>query len=184
MKFPEVIRMFDPGRWAMLAGAAALLILIVFVMGKCSGSARKETDLAEAVGKALDHVATETPAIRQDQKEKQDEVDEIPGADQRLPDGFGARLETVAVSVINLLQRWWVTLLVLGSILGLSLIPDSLRAPCENTVDVSGAQTVGDLGQAIVQGDADLRVCNVKKEAIVSIVDSQNRPWYRRLLPG
>ena len=44
-------------------------------------------------------------------------------------------------------------------------IPDSLKAPCVSTVDVSGAQTVGDLGNAIVQGDADLRVCDVRREA-------------------
>lgn len=64
-------------------------------------------------------------------------------------------------------------------------IPDSLRAPCESTVDVSGAQTVGDLGRAIVQGDADLRVCEVKKAAIVAIAESQNRrPWWAVLRPG
>lgn len=63
-------------------------------------------------------------------------------------------------------------------------IPDSLRAPCVSTVDVSGAQTVGDLGRAIVQGDADLRVCDVKKEAVIAIAESQNRPWWRRLVPG
>lgn len=77
---------------------------------------------------------------------------------------------------------------LMASALGLSgcgaasVIPDSLRAPCESTVDVSNAQTVGDLGNAIVTGDADLRVCNVKKDAIVSIVDSQNRPWWQRLM--
>lgn len=64
-------------------------------------------------------------------------------------------------------------------------IPDSLRAPCESTVDVSGAQTVGDLGRAIVQGDADLRVCDVRREAIVAIAESQNRrSWWRRLMSG
>lgn len=64
-----------------------------------------------------------------------------------------------------------------------AMIPDSLRTPCESTVDVSGAQTVGDLGRAIVQGDADLRVCDVRKEAVIAIVDSQ-RPWWSRLRPG
>jgi hypothetical protein len=65
------------------------------------------------------------------------------------------------------------------------VIPDSLRAPCESTVDVSGAQTVGDLGRAIVQGDADLRVCSIQKDAVVAIAESQNRrPWWQRLLPG
>ena len=58
------------------------------------------------------------------------------------------------------------------------VIPASLKAPCVSTVDVSTAQTVGDLGRAIVQGDADLRVCEVKREAIVAIAESQNRVWW------
>jgi len=58
-------------------------------------------------------------------------------------------------------------------------IPDSLRASCESTVDVSNAQTVGDLGKAIIAGDGDLRVCNVKKDAIVAIAESRNRPFWR-----
>lgn len=62
-------------------------------------------------------------------------------------------------------------------------IPDSLRAPCVSTVDVSGAQTVGDLGKAIIQGDADLRVCDVRREAIVSIAEAGSRPWWQTLLP-
>ena len=57
-------------------------------------------------------------------------------------------------------------------------IPDSLKAPCVSTVDVSTAQTVGDLGRAIVQGDADLRVCDVQKQAVVAIAESQNRRWW------
>lgn len=63
-------------------------------------------------------------------------------------------------------------------------IPDSLRSPCVSTVDVSGAQTVGDLGKAIIQGDADLRVCDVRREAIVTIAESNRRPWWARLMPG
>ena len=58
-------------------------------------------------------------------------------------------------------------------------IPDSLKAPCESTVDVSTAQTVGDLGRAIVQGDADLRVCDTRREAVVAIAESQNRRWWQ-----
>lgn len=58
---------------------------------------RAVADLAPARAsvEALDRVATETPVIRQDQQEKQREVENIPGADQRLPDGFGANLERV-----------------------------------------------------------------------------------------
>jgi len=58
-------------------------------------------------------------------------------------------------------------------------IPDSLKASCVSTVDVSGAQTVGDLGNAIIQGDADLRVCSVRKDAVVAIAESQNRRWWQ-----
>ena len=48
-----------------------------------------------------------------------------------------------------------------------------------STVDVSGVQTVGDLGNAIIQGDADLRVCSVRKDAVVAIAESQNRRWWQ-----
>ena len=58
------------------------------------------------------------------------------------------------------------------------VIPDSLRAPCESTVDVSGAQVLGDLSKAIVAGDGDLRVCSVKKDAVVAIAEARNRPWW------
>ena len=58
-------------------------------------------------------------------------------------------------------------------------IPASLKNPCVSTVDVSGAQTVGDLGNAIIQGDADLRVCSVRKDAVVAIAESQNRRWWQ-----
>lgn len=59
------------------------------------------------------------------------------------------------------------------------VIPDSLRAPCESTVDVSTAQTVGDLGRAVIASDGDLRVCSVKKDAITAIAEARNRPWWR-----
>lgn len=58
------------------------------------------------------------------------------------------------------------------------VIPDSLRAPCQSTVDVSTATTVGDLGQAIVRGDGDLRVCSIQKDAVVAIAEAQNKRWY------
>lgn len=58
------------------------------------------------------------------------------------------------------------------------VIPDSLRVPCVSTVDVSTAQTVGDLGRAIVQQDADLRVCDVRREAVVVIAEARNKGWW------
>lgn len=61
-------------------------------------------------------------------------------------------------------------------------IPDSLRTPCVSTVDVSTAETVGDLGRAIIQGDGDLRVCDARREAVVAIAEG-GRPWWSRLRP-
>ena len=57
-------------------------------------------------------------------------------------------------------------------------IPDSLRAPCASTVDTSNAQTVGDLGNAIIAGDGDLRVCSTQKDAVVFIAESRNKAWW------
>ena len=57
-------------------------------------------------------------------------------------------------------------------------IPASLKHPCVSTVDVSTAQTVGDLGRAVITGDADLRVCDVKREAVVTIAESGKRRWW------
>jgi hypothetical protein len=60
------------------------------------------------------------------------------------------------------------------------VIPESLKAPCESTVgNLSTATNVGQIGQAVVRGDGDLRVCNVKKDAVVAIAESQNRRWWQ-----
>jgi hypothetical protein len=69
--------------------------------------------------------------------------------------------------------------LTLSACAGASVIPDSLKTPCESTVDVSRAATVGDLGQAIVAGDGDLRVCSIRKDAVVAIAEAQRRPWWQ-----
>jgi ABC-type transport system involved in cytochrome bd biosynthesis fused ATPase/permease subunit len=91
-------RTFTRLAWAI--SLVALLLLILFVMSWCSErargkQARAEATVAAVTGNALDKVASETPVIRQDQEEKQRAVDELQGADQRLPDGFGADLERV-----------------------------------------------------------------------------------------
>lgn len=70
-----------------------------------------------------------------------------------------------------------VSALILSACAG-AIIPDSLRAPCEPTADVTNAQTVGDLGKAIVQGDADLRVCSIQKDAVVAIAEAGHRPFW------
>lgn len=57
-------------------------------------------------------------------------------------------------------------------------IPASLKQPCVSTVDVSTAQTVGDLGRAVITGDADLRVCDAKREAVVTIAESGRRRFF------
>lgn len=79
--------------WAVLA-----LVGVVLILGYChqrreANEARSERDLAAATGEALDKVADQTPAIRQDQEEKQRAVDEIEGSDAKLPDGYGRELE-------------------------------------------------------------------------------------------
>lgn len=79
--------------WLWLTAFIGLLVLVVFVLGRCDRDRGREQDVAVATGKALDKVAKETPAIRQDQEERQREVDQIEGSDQRLPDGYGAELE-------------------------------------------------------------------------------------------
>lgn len=73
----------------------------------------------------------------------------------------------------------------MGSLLSLNAcaatvieIPASLKAPCISTVDVSKAETVGDLGRAIVIGDADLRVCDTRREAVVTIAEAGRRNWW------
>lgn len=77
---------------------AAVVLLLLALLGWRSGcmaakSAKSERNIAVATGTALDKVAAETPAIRQEQQQKEQAVDEIQGSDQRLPDGFGAGLE-------------------------------------------------------------------------------------------
>lgn len=79
---------------------AAVVVAAVLLLSWCADRARLKTMRAEATvgqatGKALDTVATKTPVIRQEQEEKQREVDNIPGADDRLPDGFARDLERV-----------------------------------------------------------------------------------------
>jgi hypothetical protein len=83
--------------WLVLGVVVLALLLTV---SWCADRARlktmrAETTVGQATGKALDAVATETPVIRQEQQEKQREVEKIEGADQRLPAGFGADLERV-----------------------------------------------------------------------------------------
>lgn len=87
-----------PWRTLLLGCAvAAVLLVLLSWRAACTSAdrAREEAGLAQATGTALDNVAEETQTIRQEQKDKEDEVDQIPGADQRLPDGFGAGLERV-----------------------------------------------------------------------------------------
>lgn len=88
-------------RRAIAVGVVIVLVaVIVLTLSYCSerrrvAEMRSERNIAVATGEALDKVAAETPVIRQEQQEKERAVDEIEGADQRLPDGFGAELERV-----------------------------------------------------------------------------------------
>ena len=89
---PEAIR-----KWVALGCVVVALCFCFALLTMCQGRdvdrGRIRTEVA--TGKALDNVARETETIRTDEKEKADEVDAIPGSSDRLPDGYGARLECV-----------------------------------------------------------------------------------------
>lgn len=83
----------------LLIGCALVTVLLALLSWRAScaraASEGARADIAEATGTALDKVANDTDTIRQEQEDKEDAVEQIPGADQRLPDGFGAGLERV-----------------------------------------------------------------------------------------
>jgi hypothetical protein len=83
-------------RIVQLGAIVVVLLFAMAVLSMCNArSARNDARIAAATGKALDKVAEQTPAIRQEQEEKQRAVDDIQGADQPLPPGFGSDLERV-----------------------------------------------------------------------------------------
>lgn len=93
--FLWVAKLLPARSWLILGALAGVLAL--FGAYKFQ-EARADRAVAEArqskvTVEALDRVATQTPAIRSEQEEKQRAVDEIQGADQRLPDGFGPDLQ-------------------------------------------------------------------------------------------
>lgn len=75
--------------------AVACLIFAVLTMCQQSQRTKAKLQTENATGRALDRVTTQTQAIEADKQEKQADVDKIPGSDQRLPDGYGSRLECV-----------------------------------------------------------------------------------------
>lgn len=87
-----------PWRTLLIAAGLAVALLALLSWRAACAKAASEGDragIAVATGTALDKVAADTQTIREEQKDKEDAVDQIPGADQRLPDGFGAGLERV-----------------------------------------------------------------------------------------
>ncbi len=83
-------------RWVTLAVIVVILIFVGVTLAWCAGrGGRDDARAAAATGKALDKVAEQTPVIRQEQEEKQREVEAIEGSDTRLPDGYGKSLERV-----------------------------------------------------------------------------------------
>lgn len=77
-----------------------ILLLVIGLLGwragcKAADEAKEEASLARTTGKQLDKVAGQTADIRQDQQEKQREVDKIEGSDQPLDPGYGSSLERV-----------------------------------------------------------------------------------------
>lgn len=85
-------------RVVSLIALACVMVVILLTVAWCNQrniiqQQKRDIAVATTTGKALDKAADKTTAIRQDQQEKQREVDQIEGSDQRLPDGFGAELE-------------------------------------------------------------------------------------------
>lgn len=81
--------------------ALGIIAIVLLGVGTCAyqkhRADRAEARLAPAKASvdALNKVATETPIIRQEQAEKEREVERIEGSDTRLPDGYGESLQRV-----------------------------------------------------------------------------------------
>jgi len=90
MNIPAEIR-----KWVVLGCVVVTLCFALAIFTTCTNRNRDDNRTQVATGKALDRVASETPIIRQEQAEKQREVDQIEGSDTRLPDGYGKSLERV-----------------------------------------------------------------------------------------
>jgi Flp pilus assembly protein TadB len=87
-----------PLRTILIAAVIIMCLLAVLSWRSACTSAdkaRREASIAAATGNALDNVAAKTPEIRADQKQKEDAVEKIDGADAPLPDGFASSLERV-----------------------------------------------------------------------------------------
>lgn len=77
---------------------AVVIMLIVIGLslawcGQRGANQKRDAVVAKTTGKALDRVAEKTETLQTEQKAKEDAINEIPGADTRLPDGHGAALE-------------------------------------------------------------------------------------------
>lgn len=85
-------------RTITIFAAVIILCALGFTLSTClhgSQSQKHEAIVAKTTGKALDRIAEQAPIIRNEQKAKEHEVEQIPGASDRLPDGFAAELERV-----------------------------------------------------------------------------------------
>ena len=65
-------------------------------------------------------------------------------------------------------------------------LPATLKEPCPRA-EVGPLETVGDLGALVVRQEAAVKVCDARREAVVSIVEGYNAatrpkrwPWSRR----
>lgn len=92
-----IIRLFPPKVWLGVGVVALILALWGAYSFQKARADRAVTEARQATvtSEALDKVATKTDQIRAETKEKQDAVNEIPGSDTRLPDGYGRQLECV-----------------------------------------------------------------------------------------
>jgi Flp pilus assembly protein TadB len=91
------LRILPARVWFVLGVVAVVLLAFAAYKYQQHRADRAEAALAPAkvAVEALDTVATQTPIIRTEQKDKEREVEQIEGSDTRLPDGYGSALERV-----------------------------------------------------------------------------------------
>lgn len=92
-----LIRLFPLKVWLGIGVIALILALWGAYSFQKSRADRAVTEARQATvtSDALDKVATKTDQIRAETKEKEDAVNEIPGSETRLPDGWAESLQRV-----------------------------------------------------------------------------------------
>lgn len=76
MKLSEFFRALDPTRWAMLAGAIALLVVAVFVIGRCTGGDGGRAEAGKTLADSRTASAADASTTRDTVEEKIDAIND------------------------------------------------------------------------------------------------------------